>query len=375
MTAKLPCATSIEASAPCHHVRRESETGSPDGLNLPVGKQSYDFTPAWWLPGPHLQTLWPPLTRRRPSPPYQRELCETPDGDELVLDHLAPSDSWRAPPRGRVFLMHGLEGSSQSVHIGGMALRLARRGWAVTAYNFRSCALEFSPDGRLVQRPNRRPRLYHSGDTADIAWLVRRHLATTPGVPMAAAGISMGANALLKWLGEDQVSENMRAAVTVSAPFDLMAGALHLECAAGRWYTGTYLGPLRSKLALLVERFPEVRERLDLERAHSVTDFRHYDDAVTAPLHGFSGVADYYERCNSLALLPRIRTPTLCLNALDDPFQPPDALERARRAASGMVQVKLSRSGGHVGFVSGSWPWSSLAWAEEAVARFIDESL
>ena len=154
------------------------------------------FSPAWWLPGPHLQTAWGRVARSRRQVAFVREILETPDGDELVLDHVeGPAGS------PRLIALHGLEGSSYSVYVQGFLAAAARLGWRGTALNFRSCARDPARLSRML--PNRRPRLYHSGETSDLDFVVRTLAAREPGTPLFAAGASLGGNVLLKWLGEN----------------------------------------------------------------------------------------------------------------------------------------------------------------------------
>src|SRR3954462_7117166 len=153
---------------------------------------SEPFVPAWWVPGPHLQTAWARLARSRHLITFEREVLGTPDGDEVMLDHTP------GPPGApRVLLLHGLEGSAHSLHTQGLASLIARRGWRSTVLNFRSCARDPSDIGRRL--PNRRPRLYHSGDTGDLDFVVRTLVGRDPGSSLHAIGFSLGGSVLLKW--------------------------------------------------------------------------------------------------------------------------------------------------------------------------------
>lgn len=314
-----------------------------------------DFKPAWFLRGPHLQTIWGRLVRPRRAAQLRREIVETPDGDELVLDHL---DGNASP---RFLLLHGLEGSSNSVYMQGLFAAIARRGYAATAMNFRSCAL----DARGQALPNRRPRFYHSGETGDVDFVARR-LATTP---LVAIGASLGGNVLLKWLGEHPDQQLVAAAAAFSVPFDLGAGARHIN----RVYTARFMRTMKRKVARLIERFPELRNRVDLAAVNRARNFVEFDDAATAPVHGFMSADDYYTKSSSLHFLPRIKTPTLILNAEDDPFLPREALERARAAASEAVEFRTTTCGGHTGFIAGAWPWRCEYWGEEMIVEWLIE--
>jgi uncharacterized protein len=346
-----------------------------------LGAVSADsFRAAWWLPGPHAQTVWGQLTRPRRLVATRREVLPTPDGDELLLDHLGDgegslsnADAWTGP-RPRLLLLHGLEGSSFSVYVQGMLALAQARGFRATVLNFRSCAREESDTRTWI--PNHRPRLYHSGETTDLDLVARELHRRDPDAPLVAAGVSLGGNVLLKWLGEQGDRSVVRAAVAISVPFDLAAGARFLANPIGRFYLRHFLPTLRAKVESIWERFPEVRDRIDLERARRARDFHPFDDAATAPLHGFVGADDYYERSSSIGYVGRITTPTLCLSAIDDPFLPRDALHRVRDAVSPAVELRFTPRGGHVGFVGGH-PRRPSYWAEQTAldwlaARIVD---
>ena len=329
-----------------------------------------DFEPAWWLPGAHLQTLWGRLARPRRLVPLRREVLETVDGDELVLDHAA--DSLEGA---RLLVLHGLEGSSNSVYVQGLLAAGRRLGFRGTVLNFRSCARDPADLSRML--PNRRPRLYHSGETEDLDFVVRTLADREPGVPLAVVGVSLGGNVLLKWLGEHPGQTAVASAAALSAPFDLAASARHLETPVGRVYVRSFVATLAPKARAVAARFPEAAAGIDVARAERARSFWEFDEAATAPLHGFAGADDYYRRSSSLAFLPKITTPTLCLSAADDPFLPAEAFERARAAASPSVEFRLVPRGGHIGFVSGAAPWRAVYWAETLavawLARRLDE--
>lgn len=326
---------------------------------------SADFSCAPWLPGPHLQTIWGRVGRARRLVVFEREVLPTPDGDELILDHLAGVRNGA-----RVVLMHGLEGSSFSVYVQGMLRLLRERGIGATVLNFRSCARDPRDLGRSI--PNRGARLYHSGETTDFDFVVRTLAARAPGETLGAIGVSIGANVLLKWLGEHPDQRLLAAGVAISTPFDLAAGARHLEKGIGRLYAASFIASLRRKADAVAARHESARQRIDLERARNAWTFYEYDDAATAPLHGFAGAADYYERSSSIRVLGRIRTPALCISAADDPFLPGAVLDRVRDEAPDAVELALTAEGGHVGFVSGA-PWGCRYWAEERAVGWVEE--
>ncbi|HMC94205.1 MAG TPA: alpha/beta fold hydrolase, partial [Polyangia bacterium] len=242
-------------------------------------------------------------------------MLSTPDGDDLMLDHAAgPAGS------PRVLLLHGLEGSAHSLHTQGLALLVAQTGWRSTVLNFRSCARDPQDIKRRLR--NRRPRLYHSGETGDLDLVVRSLAAREPDVPLYAIGFSLGGNVLLKWLGEVGAASFIRAAATISVPYDLAAAARYLERPVGRLYAAHFLRRLKAKALDLVARFPEETAALDPARIRLATTFGEFDRCVTAPLYGFGSADDYYRDSSALGYLPRIRIPTLCITAEDDPFFP-----------------------------------------------------
>jgi predicted alpha/beta-fold hydrolase len=331
------------------------------------------FTAPWWLRGPHGQTVWGRLTRPRRLVTMRREILTTPDDDDLVLDHLVPLHGVRPGEPPHFVLLHGLEGSSYSVYIQGLFAVIARLGAEATALNFRSCALD--PDRGMRWVPNRRPRLYHSGETTDLDFALRTLRARHPRRRFVAFGASLGGNVLLKWLGEHAREPLIEAAATLSVPYDLGAGARHLEKGMGRLYAASFLRSLKEKVASVVARFPETATVLDLRRIARARTFVEFDDAATAPLHGFHGARDYYDRSSSIGFIGQIAIPTLCLSSHDDPFLPASVLPAVRAAASSSVHLQLTDSGGHVGFVSGRLPWRTTYWAEELIVRWLSRRI
>jgi predicted alpha/beta-fold hydrolase len=322
-------------------------------------------SPAWWLPGAHLQTVWARVARSRTLVTFDREVLTTEDDDDLVLDHLGgPAGS------PRVLLLHGLEGSAYSLHTQGLAQRVARAGWRGTVINFRSCAR----DPRCIRRRlrNRRARLYHAGETGDLDLVVRTLAAREPATPLYAIGFSLGGGVLLKWLGEAGAASAIRAGATISTPYDLAAAALFLDRRVGRLYAGRFMNRLKAKAFDVLLRFPRETAHLDAGRLRSLRTLREFDQCVTAPLHGFPSADDYYASASSLGYLPRIAVPTLCLSSADDPFFPADAVARARAAASPDVAFEVTPWGGHTGFVAGRWPWRPVYWAEERAVAWLE---
>lgn len=318
-----------------------------------------EFKAPLWLPSPHAQTIGGRLLRRPVSMRLQRERLETPDDDFLDLDFAPPIAG--API---VLLLHGLEGSAQRGYAINTYNALAVLGVGAVGLNFRSCSGE----------PNRTSRFYHSGETEDIRFVLQTLKARYPDAPIGAVGFSLGGNALLKFLGEegDAARSLVRAAVAVSVPYDLAAGDQFLNSTVmGRFYTRVFLKPLVEKM---VAKQHLLNGACDMERARKARSFREFDDAVTAPLHGFASADDYYTRSSSWQFISRIRVPTLLLHAEDDPFLPPQYIPRAEISGNPLVNASIQKKGGHVGFIHGT-PAHPQFWAETNAARFLAEQL
>jgi len=315
----------------------------------------------FWLPGGHLQTLYPALLAPRPAIRYRRERWDTPDGDFIDVDWTEQQNresGSKERKRPLLALFHGLEGSSRSHYARALMHAAAQRGWLGVVVHFRGCSGEL----------NRLPRAYHSGDSAEIDWALRRLQLLHPERTRHAVGVSLGGNALLKWLGEQgtAAAAAVHAAVAVSAPVDLHAAGNALEHGFNMIYTKNFLSTMkRSSLARLA-----LHPRLfDARRMLAARTLREFDDLVTAPLHGFDGVDDYYTRASSKPVLAHITVPTLLLNARNDPFLPATALP-APGAVSAAVNTEFPETGGHVGFVSGAFP-GTLDWLPERALDFL----
>jgi len=298
----------------------------------------------------------------------RREVLPTPDGDELVLDHV---DGTRDDAH--LILLHGLEGSSNSVYMQGL-LDLARKAeLPATAMNFRWCARD--PNDLSIMIPNRTARLYHSGETTDLDHLVRTIRARFPRRKLVAFGGSLGGNALLKWLGENPAEHRLHAAATASVPYDLGAGARHLETFVGRLYTRHFVKTLGRKAIRKKAEFPEAAAGIDIDRTLRATTFYEFDESATAPLHGFASAEDYWERSSSIRFLHAIEVPVLCVSAEDDPFLPAWVLDEAARVAAPSVELIRTKRGGHLGFVAGSAPWRMWSWVEERIISWLLEQI
>lgn len=321
------------------------------------------FKPAWWLPGPHLQTLWQPLFRHRPVPETRRERLETPDGDFLDID-------WFGPDAGPiVILLHGLSGSSRSPYIRGMQTALAKHGWRSAAMNFRGCSGE----------PNHTARGYHSGDTRDLEHLHDTLRQRFPQVPIAAAGYSLGGNVLLKWLGERGEQVELVAAAAVCVPLRLDLCAERLDQGVSKVYRNQLLLELKDYVRWKQSHLEkmglhdEAGKLAGLGDLSPIQSFWEYDTRVVAGLYGFEDAHDYYRQSSSCQYLKNIQRPTLLIQARNDPFMTAEVLPESSEL-SPAVSLEVMESGGHVGFVGGCLPWRPQYWLEQRIPVFFSEA-
>ncbi len=306
-----------------------------------------------WLQWNHGQTAWGPFFRREALPPYRLEHIETPDDDFLRL-HILDAK----PDAPTALLLHGLEGSVQSAYNIGMARLLSGAGWNVVAMEFRSC-------GGVM---NRAKRLYHSGETTDLAFVVDELIHRNPAARIYLAGTSLGGNVTAKWLGEsaESIPQNIQGAAVVCPPFDLLRSGPHIDHVLGGAYVRHFLKTLIPKA---IEKEAQYPGCVDLDRIRNAKTFEDFDTWGTAALHGFEDAFDYWRRVACGQFLPDIRVPTMLLASADDPFNPPDTLPRDAAEASPYLIPQFTNRGGHVGFVYGP-PWRPRYWAEEHVVRY-----
>ena len=314
-----------------------------------------DYAAPVWLRGGHAQTIYPALIKPLGAIRFARERWDTPDGDFIDLDWAGPRDATRL-----LVLFHGLEGSSRSHYARAIVAHGLANGWRCVVPHFRGCSGEI----------NRLPRAYHSGDSLEIDWILRRLKSLQPAREICAAGVSLGGNALLKWLGErgEDATHVVTHAASVSAPLDLAAAGHALGHGFNRLYTRVFLRTLKRKAAAKLSLLPGIFDPCAMRESKNLYEF---DNAVTAPLHGFRDTDDYWTRASSLPLLPGIRLPTLVLNARNDPFLPESTLAGIR-SASRHVRLEFPAEGGHVGFTCGPFP-GRHGWLATRLFGFFSE--
>jgi len=305
-----------------------------------------DYRAPWWLPGRHLQTVYPYLFLRPAPPAYRRERVDLPDGDFVDLDWVDAS-----PDSPVLVLFHGLEGSSKSPYAAAILGAAASRGWRGAVPHWRGCSGE----------PNRLARAYHSGDYGELESILAAIRSRVGTARLLAIGISLGGNVLLHWLGREPEKSRawLKAAASVSAPIDLVASGTALDRGLNRLYARNFLKTLVPRALEKLQRFPGLYDEEKLRRVTTIHDF---DDLVTAPLHGFRDVMDYWRRASSKPWLKEITLPTLILNAMNDPFVPGASLPGPKEV-SAAVTLAQPAGGGHVGFVEGGFPGSLMGFA------------
>ena len=312
------------------------------------------YSAPFWLPGGHLQTIFAATFANNPAVTYSRERWELPDGDFIDADWTELPDENDTKPV--VVLFHGLEGNSQSAYATSLMVAVKNKGWRGVVVHFRGCSGE----------PNRLPRAYYAGETPEMEQLLSRVKQKAPLAPIYAAGVSLGANALLKWLGESGEHANsiVSKAAAVSAPMDLAASADALDAGLSRLlYTPRFVATLKPKALAMRTRFPELlNEKLNIDKINAAKTIHDVDNAVTAVLYGAANAEDYYAKNASKPWLTNITLPTLILNAKNDPFVPEKSLPSTTEVAK-KVTLEYPDEGGHVGF-SGRNDWLSTRLLE-----------
>ena len=319
------------------------------------------FKAAWWLRNRHAQTVYPSFPwSGAPSVTLRSEVLELPDGDATTVDWLADSpDQDRGSPI--LIILHGLEGSAYSAYARMLLQAAASHQWRAAVLHFRDCG-----DYR-----NRLPRRYHAGETNDIRYFLDKLRTEGHEGPMLAAGYSLGGNVLLKYLGENGANTPLDAAAAVSVPLNLHNSAEALTFGFSRVYQYYLLKRMKSAVA---RKFDQYTAAFDWHRTMAARTFAEFDDAVTAPLHGFSSKDEYYDRCSSVGFLKDIRRPTLIINALDDPFMTPSIIPAGGQLSED-VQLEVSQQGGHVGFISGGMPWKPTYYLPGRIVEFLQSNI
>ncbi len=322
---------------------------------------SSEFRPAAWLKNRHAQTIYPSLPiSRAPRPALTRRTLELPDGDVTVVDWLAesPEITDNSP---LLIVLHGLESSAESAYARQLLQAAKDHGWHAAVLHFRDCG-----DYR-----NRLPRRYHAGETNDLRYFLGKLRTDGQAGPIMAVGYSLGGNVLLKYLGEDGMATPLHAAAAVSVPLNLHKCATALSQGFSRVYQTHLLRRMKKSVS---RKFNRHTAAFDWRRTMRARTFAEFDDAVTAPLHGFTGKDEYYDRCSSVQFLAGIERPTLVINSRDDPFMTPDIIP-AEDALSDFVTLEVSDRGGHVGFIDGGTPWRPSYYLPRRIIEFLEQQI
>lgn len=317
----------------------------------------YDFIPALWLKNPHAQTIWPVLAASKVHIALKKQKIELPDGDfiELVWD-AANADQSDKPI---VLILHGLGGDINSAYAKSFMNSFSKSNWRPVFMHFRGAGEEC----------NRLDRAYHSGDTEDVAYIV--NLLSKQCDEIAAVGVSLGGNVLLKWLGQTGDRNPLKAAVAISVPFELRPSVDHMSTGFSRAYQRWLLRSLRYYINRKFENRPAP---FDMQLANTARSFWEYDNVVTAPLHGFKDADQYYAESSSRQYLPGITVPTLIIHAKDDPFVPTQAIPSFEEVSSSTT-LQITDYGGHVGFISSKGYFKTENWLDKRIPAYLREFL
>lgn len=315
------------------------------------------FQPPFWARNAHLQTILAKYLAPRHKLAEQVERLALADGDEVQLNWSLPLARSGQP---LVVLLHGLEGNINSHYVRGMFQALQQQGFAVVLLHFRGC------DGT----PNKLARAYHSGDTGDLAALLAVCQQRHPASPLAAVGFSLGGNVLVKYCGETGNDNPLSAAVAICAPLQLSDSCDRINQGLSKLFYQRYLlGRLKKTMRRKLLAHPNFP--LDQPQLKRIRTIRQFDDALTAPLHGFLHANDYYQRCSGLQFLPVVQRPLWLIFAADDPFLSSSAIPTQVKPP---VQLTVSPHGGHVGFFYGP-AWRPRYWLDQIVPAYLTQHL
>jgi uncharacterized protein len=297
----------------------------------------------------HLETIFPSLLRRVDLTPYTRERIETPDDDFLDLD-------WIKSGKSRLLIIsHGLEGSADRAYVKGLAKAAAEEGFDILAWNFRGCSGEI----------NRQLRFYHSGATDDLDTVVQHAIKSGLYQEICLAGFSLGGNLTLKYIGERTPAPQIKKAVVFSVPMNLQTSCAKISEPSNWIYANRFLRSLKNKIVLKHKRYPE----LDLSPLQRIKTIETFDDYYTAPLHGYTNAAEYYDQCSSIRFVNNIAIPALIISAKNDPFLSKECFPVELLKGHHHVKLEIPGRGGHVGF--SQFGKTRRYWSEDRAMTFL----
>lgn len=321
---------------------------------MPVIQSS--FSTFWPFTNAHISTIAPNKLRKNVVQ-FQRYRVSTPDDDCIDLDFSFAKNSGSTQ---LVIALHGLEGSSQSNYILGLAKAVNRRGIHFAAMNLRGCSGEINPTFSS----------YHSGKTEDLQAVIQALSAFNRYTKIAIIGFSLGGNLTLKFASNYQLPDSIKAICGVSVPVDLAGSCNELSKFNNVLYLNRFLGQLKEKAVAKTKQFP--KHNLNMEQVLQSKNFYEFDDRYTAPLNGFKSASDYYTTCSSLPDLHKLKVPTLLLNAQNDSFLSPSCYPYEVAEKSDFLMLETPKHGGHVGFIS-TLPLAKEQWFEKRLCAFVAE--
>jgi predicted alpha/beta-fold hydrolase len=282
--------------------------------------------------------------------------------DARVLAHC----HWQPRPADHpaLILLHGLEGSSHAHYMGGISDKAWAAGWNIVRLNQRNC-------GGTEQLSR---GLYHSGLTHDPLFVMRELIARDGISAVAVAGYSLGGNLTLKLAGElgDAAPPELTAVCAVSPTMDLGVCVEALERRSNIAYEFNFVRNLKGRMRRKAAAFPG---DFSLDPLRRIWTVRQFDEAYTAPHHGFRDATDYYYRASAMRVIDRIRVPALILTAEDDPFVPPSTFRDPLVTGNPNITVVISPHGGHCAFVERGEDGYDGYWAEREIVRFVEHQV
>jgi predicted alpha/beta-fold hydrolase len=318
---------------------------------MPLLSQS-DYQPPYWLKNPHFNTIYAALFRKVELT-YERERLDTPDGDFIDLD-------WSVRGADRlIVVLHGLEGHAGRPYIKGTIRWFNHHGWDGVGMNFRGCSGE----------PNRQLHSYHLGASGDLQLVLDHIFALDRYRQIVLMGYSLGGNVVLKYLGEQgaNLSPVIRSGIAISVPCDVASCNREIN----RWHNWLYrwqfMKTMNEKILEKSKAHPEFEA---LPQGRKARNFNEYDEWYTAPIHGFEGAADYWQKTSCLQFIPAIQVPTLLVNALDDTFLSQQSYPYNHAKELGHFFLETPRYGGHVGFVELKTP--GVYYSERRALGFLE---
>ncbi|QLE01350.1 alpha/beta fold hydrolase [Galbibacter sp. BG1] len=298
---------------------------------MPILTSSYN--PLLLFKNGHFSTIYSGKIRKVHGVEQERQTITTPDDDFLDIDWSYSKNKSNK----LTVILHGLEGNAQRPYVTGSAKIFNKNNYDVASLNYRGCS----------GSQNKKFRSYHSGDSQELAWLVKYLIENFPYTEIVLKGFSLGANVILKYLGEEEVPNKIKAAIAVSAPCDLHGSMLEIHKTKNYLYALRFKKSLLQKLKHKQEQFPDKISNSDLKNIITLKDF---DDFYTSQAHGFKNALDYYEKSSSLQVLESIKVPTLILNAANDSFLSKSCYPYKQAEENNSLFLEVPKYGGHVGF-------------------------